>query len=89
MIRRSTQQREDRLWPEAEDEGSDGECGDAEFADGRKRDRSGVRRVGETPDLGKQRMDYRTPSDGPPCVDEPTCETDAQGTQDCKTTEEA
>jgi hypothetical protein len=32
-IRRSAQQREDRLWPESEDEGRDGECGDAELAD--------------------------------------------------------
>jgi hypothetical protein len=32
----SAQQGEDRLWPEAEDEGRDGECGDAEFADGRE-----------------------------------------------------
>ena len=38
MIRRSTQQGEDRLRPEAEDQRGDGECGDAEFADGGKRD---------------------------------------------------
>jgi hypothetical protein len=32
-MRGSAQQREDRLWPEAEDERGDGECGDAELAD--------------------------------------------------------
>ena len=57
----SAQQGEDRLWPEAEDEGRDGECRDAEFADGWKRDRSGLLRVDETPDLGKQGVDCRRP----------------------------
>jgi REP element-mobilizing transposase RayT len=40
---------------------------------------AGVRCADETPDLGEQRVDCRTPRNGAPCVDEPAREPDAQG----------